>query len=438
MDNFFDDLKNNLEQRPEPEFEESAWLSMKEKLQPNKNQRKAIGWWWLSWLILPLIMSNGWMYLQLKNANQLAEDSQNSIVEIRRDTIFTSQTIYIRDTVYKNNSTIIYKNNPTENFQIAQNLSSYFSTSKNSFFKKNIFNNSPNNEVSFQNHNYFSLLNNPYLSSRSNSSNPNNPDLIESINNSDIKKNKILNTLNINPLAIELINKNNFLPLELDLEEVSIFNKNKKRKRWGQITNAMRPKSFSLGIGGGYLYPTNENISNKEGYDLAIQGSISFSKKLRMWFEASYLRLHLEEVNLNNKFGIPNIPLPNDDYTFEKASTDYPLLQYGVGMKYLFNTKKRIRPFIGIGFGVANVQPYEVEYEYLDLAGNEVIIPRDFSSQGKQSNQWIINSGLEYQFGKRWLGQIEGFYRANWETENYNTPNILGLKTRLIYIFGSK
>ena len=140
MDNFFDDLKNNLEHRPEPEFEESAWLAMEKTMQPNQKPKRVIGWWWLSSLILALVMSNIWMYFQMKNANQLANTFQNSTIEIRRDTIFNSQTIYIRDTIFQNNSTIVSKNNTNSNFQKAQYSNRTFS--ENTFFKNDLFQNS--------------------------------------------------------------------------------------------------------------------------------------------------------------------------------------------------------------------------------------------------------------------------------------------------------
>ena len=154
-----------------------------------------------------------------------------------------------------------------------------------------------------------------------------------------------------------------------------------------------------------------------------------------MWIDFSYLQLHLETENMEGEFGIPSIPLPNDDYTFENATTDQPLLQYSVGMQYLFRSNKKLRPFLGAGISVISPQPYEVEYDYEDLAGNEIIVPRDYSSQGIYSNQWIIKTGLEYQFGKKWSGQIEGFYRARLEQENNITPNILGINSRLLYQF---
>ena len=431
MDNFFDDLKNNLDHRPEPEFEESAWLAMQEKMQPQKEPKRYVDAWWLSWLLLPLIFASSYFYFQMEKAETTINEMK---VQILRDTIYTTRTIFVRDTIFQNDPTIVSESTNSSAQFISSNPLTPFSQSP--FFNKNY---STNNFAYFNNISSADagVLNSPnpswLLATRINSNVDSNNE-----SSSDDTKETFSSNLKVallSSLEIGLVEPNQQFPIELNLQEVVILKKNNWRKRWVQITNTMRPKSFHLGFGVGYIYPTNENLSNRSGYALNLQGVVGFNKNLRMWLDFSYQQLHLEADNLEEEFGIPNIPLPNDDYTFEKATTDQPLLQYSVGMQYLFNTNKKVRPYLGIGFSIISPQPYEVEYEYEDLAENEIIIPKDYSTQGIQSNQWILNAGMEYQFGKKWSGQLEGFYRASWEGENNITPNILGINTRLLYKF---
>ena len=99
MDNFFDEIKDNLENRPQPEFEESAWLAMQNKMQEEDHpQRRAAGWWWLSWFVIPLLLSNGWMYVQMEKTEVLLHK-----MELQRDTIYKTQIIYQTDTIYQSN-----------------------------------------------------------------------------------------------------------------------------------------------------------------------------------------------------------------------------------------------------------------------------------------------------------------------------------------------
>ena len=57
-DDFFKSLKENLENRPEPAFQEGAWKAMEKQLVESKEVEKTSAWtgkWWLPLLLLLLL-----------------------------------------------------------------------------------------------------------------------------------------------------------------------------------------------------------------------------------------------------------------------------------------------------------------------------------------------------------------------------------------------
>lgn len=436
MDNFFDEIKDNLENRPQPEFEESAWLAMQNKMQEEDHpRRRAAGWWWLSWFVIPLLLSNGWMYVQMEKTEVLLHK-----MELQRDTIYKTQIIYQTDTIYQSNisqqeivnSLPVYSQKTSEKTILLQNnfltesiFKDQFDIGKLSILSTPVFQNRASR-------NYWNSI----LSSSKNLS-------PEQTNTAQTEEGIITSvaTFQVSPFIPSwswsvLKNPNSKVQL-LDLESVTIFKeKSIWKKRAKNLTASFRPKGFNLGASGGFVFPSNKNLDNREGYSFGLYGAIDFSNNLRLWAEAIHVRLSLKTFDLDNAFGIPTITKPNDNYIFEKAVADQPFYQMSMGMQYLIPTKKRWNPYVGLGYSVAALQPYEAEYEYLDEpGGNEVIFPKDVSIKGLIHNLWLVNAGVEYRFSKKWYGQIEGYYRASWESESNLTPNILGAKTRLLYKF---
>lgn len=432
MDNFFDDLKNNLENRPQPEFEESAWSAMQEKMQSEekKSSKSFAGWWWMSLLAIPLFISNGWMYIQMEKAEALLEK-----IEILRDTVLKTQIIYKTDTIYK--TQIIHESFATKTLtpsNASQNKTIHLPKIN---FNKYIFNQPFVFGKTINPDNYL-FQNTPLLASR-------NSNLDTRIQNNQPSKNdnfsstqkEIIDLIKLPSLKSKKLSKDIEAIQLIDIQQLAkVKTTSQWKKRMQTLSYTLSPKGFHLGLGGGLAYPLNENLKQRDGESISLKGAVAFSKNLRLWMDVSYLLLHLKADDLqDDNYGIPSIPLPNDDYTFDEASADQPLYQFGVGMQYVFNTKKRWRPYLGLGYSSIALQPYEVEYEFEDLLGEEIIVQRDYSTKGLINNLWIANAGLEYHFGKNWYGQFEGYYRASWKKEGNLTPNILGSNVRLVYKF---
>ena len=110
MDDFFKQFKDNLDNQPEPHFEEKDWDSLEKRLTDKQEKRPLRHG--LLWLLLPLFLmslaANGVQYYGLKKTNQkmaLLESHLDGVkqqtVVIQSDTIYKINTIYERDTFYK-------------------------------------------------------------------------------------------------------------------------------------------------------------------------------------------------------------------------------------------------------------------------------------------------------------------------------------------------
>jgi hypothetical protein len=434
MDNFFEELKNNLEHRPEPQFEDAAWIAMQQKMQvPTK--RRPVAWWWWSLLLLPLVASNFYLYDQMRETKALLSEKQ---VEVQKDTVFSSKVIYIRDTIYEVGPGINKKGVPTRIVNRPSSYSNMFNLTSEvrEYLRDDIFSTELNlgktniNKLGLMTLN--SLSGSRYRSGQDFLSN----DEISTYDKSTGENNiRVMSTVFVDPLEISLVERDYLFPLKTNV----VINSEKRKKTWEEkwlaLSKVVKPKRFSLGAGAGFIYPMGKSLSSQKGYEFGMQSHIDFSNKFKLWVDVSYLRFHIETAQLDGNFGIPNMPLPDDDYVFDKASVDRPNIRYAIGFNYLLNSEKNIQPYFGLGYSVFAPQPYEVEYEYFGPTGEEIIIPRDFSNTKLITNIWLIKSGLQYRLSNDWALLTEGIYQSHWSESRHQVPNTLSLRARLLYTF---
>ena len=110
MDNFFKQFQDNLENRPEPAFEEKDWLALEKQLPPQRESRPLSNllFWGLAPLLLCSLAANWFFYHQIKNTKQQMavlnsrfETVNSKTIVIQTDTIYKFHTIVQRDTIYK-------------------------------------------------------------------------------------------------------------------------------------------------------------------------------------------------------------------------------------------------------------------------------------------------------------------------------------------------
>lgn len=143
------------------------------------------------------------------------------------------------------------------------------------------------------------------------------------------------------------------------LSTIDILQKKKSfRTNVYNLSKALRPNGFQIGILGGYAYPLQTGLDNQGGYSVGLQTNIEYSDQLSMWLNGNYTALNYESDRMDESIGIPIMASPNAEYSFENAKVNSPSLNYSIGMQYLFNTRTKIKPIVGIGYGAVTLLSY--------------------------------------------------------------------------------
>ena len=447
-DGFFKSIKDNLDNRPEPTFKKDAWMRMEEKLEASKQvptQNMGGLQWWLPLLLLSLFGlagSNIWMYRQLERTN-------NQQVLLQRDTIYTSKVIVQRDTIYKTKIIQETTVSPPIKQATANNYSPFFKTnifSVPNFSEKHFYSGatassisgliadmqSPNIGIGGARSNFSDYLphkDKAYSKDGWNSLKNKSDNQVQNKIETNFDWNQPLQA--ISSLPPNLIDwQNNYSLPELEIPIV------KKRKTIQQQVYQMRPRTFSLGIQGGYLAVMNSQVDNFKGQIYGLNASADFSESFKLWADVSFLELSYESKQLDETLGIPNVSPANNNYIFVKAEASQPAYQFSAGLQYLWNSKGKLKPYLGVGYGAISLVPYEVAYEFKDPSTNiELILEQVVNRSKLIKGQILFKTGINYRVYRNWSLQIEGMYRMSNRKEGISSPNILGIRSGLSYQF---
>ncbi len=429
MDDFYKNIKDNLENRPEPPFNERAWQDMEKRLNTKPgNSIKAFGLFWFLPLVLgSLLLSNIFFYKKLNDANE-----KISHLEFRTDTIHQTHIIYQYDTIYRNSV-------KTEYVVISKQLPSNFYTSQASYFNhpsaysnrsnwintslapltfaelKYLFEDEQVNETPF-------LAENNLLTQENGES----PYASQSI---ALQVTPYLKTQRA-PLIYESA------PVVFSYLDPPADNKKVRKRPLQKLARDLQPTGFEIGMLGGFAFPQHHQVAETKGYSVGIYGAMSFSDNIRMWAETSYYKIEFKSNEIGKSLGIPEIELPDDDYKFHEASVHQPFLQYVLGLQYVFYPKNKWKPYFGLGYTVASMKPYEVSYDFNHVTDDlELSIEENIHRNDLIMNMALFKGGIEGKLANRIGLKLEGYYRWNGNKKGLVVTNIYGIRSLLIYKF---
>lgn len=441
MKDFFTNLKDNLENRPEPSPTESDWEKMQAKMNPpEQNSRKIPVWAWLAIPFMALMGSNIWFYQHSHNLSERIDS-----IMMQTDTVFVKQNFYQTDTVYLTN--VIYQNRNTPH------------TTETTSANNN--NNGLSNSLSIFNRHHVDFLFSEKLDQpfASNNIQSGSSKLLDFQNNrnkdwktyegfsSDNFSNKgntskqLENIYSISKIASKesLLTTNQLQELN-DLSFVEILQKKKSfRKRMYNLGKALQPNGFQLGILGGFAYPFQSGLENQGGYSFGIQANIEYSNQLSMWVNGSYTTLIYDSDKMDENIGIPVEASPNAEFEFDNAKVEAPSFQYSVGMQYLFNTRTKIKPLVGIGYGVVSLLPYEVVYEFEKINNTnnapKFILDKDIKQESLLKDFLLIRIGANYKISEHLNINLLSTYRNNIKSGGFGSPNMINIQGGILYKF---
>ena len=411
MDNFFKQFRNNLDNLPEPAFEERDWQALAYRLLTQREKRPIATL--LLWLLAPLFLmslaANGFQYKAWKNVQKhmtLLENRSETAktVVIQSDTIYMIKTIFERDTVYK--TKILHKK---ENVYLPI-LSEVISLQNDIFNPLSIKTSKPIENL-----------------------NAEKKDTIVVLENDFTDKKRVDNSLEkFNPIALKNIEtlKPNKIP-ELITNPIVFHKKKTLRER----LEPLRPKDYSVGISAGLAYPISDISSKPSGYAVGVQGKAAFSHHISAWVDVHYMQLCYAADRMNEDIGIPVVAPPSTDFRFNLVKITLPMIQYMAGMRYHFVPKKWGQPYLGIGFGAVTSLPYEVDYEFKNNSlGTVWEISQKVKKQGTQGAFILLDAGFEKRLSNQFSWQWGVNYRLK-RASLAQSYGLLGIKTGILFDF---
>lgn len=425
MDDFYKQFRENLENRPEPAFEEKDWRGMERLLDQQGKRPWHLAWWWAIPFLLLLLGANAFVLLEQKRVARKLEE-----MTVTRDTVFHSRVIYVSDTIYR---TEVIREKVAVGSTVpvnTSNFSSWWALSARA--PRSLADFSPPSAGLYL-PGYTQQY--PPLAEQQDKGAEQHPGAGSGEKEDGLQNKPYLRSL-LTPLpssGLPAFIWGYEVPLsEMPLEPVLY----RKRKTALQYLYPLRPKGLQLGLSGGGAFPFSQSLSRQAGGMAGLQLAVEFSPHIRMWADASYFRILLETAQMDESIGVPLIEPPSDDFIFSKAEVPQPTLQGSVGMQYLFATDGKWSPFAGLGYGSATLLPHDVIYEFKNPATEE---EWNFDSRIPGSSWYngfvIFQAGVEYELSRSWNGQLRASYRANWNNLSPLYPRILDLRAGLLYRF---
>ncbi len=412
MEDFFKQFRKNLERRTEPAFEERDWLDMQKRLDQADDKRPAGFAWWL--LAIPALLilgaSNFLFYVKIQQANQ-----KISLLETRKDTVFHTRVVYMRDTVFQ--IQVIRENQGNGLYAGITAFSNSYSAQMRS-----------ERELIPIDHQLQTTLPEPYrLEKKINTLDNTAHDMALTKKQATKANIKILPTIGLSPFPSSIP----VLP-EISVAPISV----QRKKTFRQLIHPICPKTFQFGITGGWVLPFNKGLSGQKGYSAGIEAIIGFSPNLGMWADAAYQNVRFETDEMNEAKGIPIVFPPSDAFSFVKAEVPQPSFQFSIGIQYLFPVKHAFKPYIGAGYSAVSLLPYEVIYEFKDeILGVEWNYDKEIIRHELLNNFLVFRGGLEYQLLKHWNAKIQANYRVNLGKTDFYTPKMFGIQGGLYHSF---
>lgn len=388
MEDFFKQFRQNLDNRPEPPFEERDWRDMEKRLDRANNKRPAgFAWWWAAVPLL-LLGSNVLLYDGLRKANQ-----RIATLEWQRDTVVLTNVVRITDTIFRarvERQTIVV--------HVREKEAPPFIDA---------------DAEMHVNHAKF-LKNTPSEQLRNQKAGTGNQSFAEELD--------LLETASLSLARAE--------PERPEMPAVATDWVTKKRKKtFRRSLHAMRPKGFQLGFSGGWAYPFSNILEVQSGVAAGLQAMVEFSPNLQMWAEANWVRTRFETGRMGDDIGVPVVDAPSDDFQFVKAEAPQPSLQYSVGMQYLFRAHRKWKPAVGVGYGAVALLPYEVVYEFENKAlGVEWNFDKPVNHSELLTDFLLLRLGLEHRLSTHWNGQLGVVWRTHLGKRSFYTSNMFSLQ----------
>jgi len=436
-DSFEHIIKDKLINHPDFDFNEKSWIVAKSRLDNERKLRKYGIYAFIVAMILATFATLIGKVLydnrvkELKNKIEILNNKNNQTSLILTDTIYKDKIVFIHDTLYKT----IYTEQNSHDLQDISNLSlGIFSQNQiafNTVLLRGIGTLNKLSHIGFTELGlYRSLQNNSILQMNKLSSS--NSDLIDDI--SSLDENRFSKNVLKLPIRFQLINhdlKNritrdySYTKWLNDLTRKVVDDKKTLTYKFSKFLTGFKVYGYEVEPLAGSMvsFALNKTeFSFFTGLDTKVlsQNGLKFTAGLR-W------------INYKGEFKAKDIkvndfpPLPDNVDIFDGIYVSESFWLLPVGIEYQFNHKRKLRPFLGLGwemrFGILN----SYKYEYHDIKTyDEYIIAKDFERAAEFRIYWF-KTGLNYDYNYHIGSSVEASYHIGLTNYTYNHDRIKAL-----------
>lgn len=180
------------------------------------------------------------------------------------------------------------------------------------------------------------------------------------------------------------------------------------------IINALPKKivvdHYALGIqsGASWFIPSKSGVNAPIWY--GVQGEIAFKKGLHIALSLDNAQNQFKVITREEVLNLPNDPPMTENYNLKYIEGSLSSVQAGIGLSYLFQSEKSIKPLLSLGYSRRWVLPYTSEFEFTNkLTGEE----RSFqvkNTEYHQDNWFMMGFGAETAISSRFLLRLKADY----------------------------
>lgn len=411
MEEFYQQFKDNLENRPEPEFDPAAWTDLERRM-----ERAAAGagmvfnWWWAAVpLLLLLLGSNFFLYRQLSHNNR-----QINALLLQKDTVIQRQVILQIDTIYQTR---------TVREPAAPEVA-------------NVFSNASIPNFLDQTYAYRALYRSDFHTPGSGLY-PTSPatlgELRRQIGAAAFSTAPVpgeATPIGLSPVDAAQNTKKGFSFAQLPSsagKPLSYNNDWSIEEQPMAMTDYERKKRIYLGQ---YLAPTGVEAGafigsealtkiKVNGFSLGLTGNVFFGDRLQLWVEAGRTQFQIKLEETNRIFGLNDeINSPLDDFVLNSIEASPSYWQGAAGLQYRLNPQGILQPFFGAGFSLLHLEPFQAEYKFYNAATEQELELYESVREEGSNSYFTSQLGLRYQSHKRLALQLNGQYRHAFEQNN--------------------
>ena len=428
MDEFYNQFKENLENRPEPEYQAADWEKLAQKLDDKK---PVVVPFWKRWgpaaaaAALLLLLSNAGLFYMLWQTNDDMVTISKKIEQSTVDTILIKETIVYRDTLY-----IV---NESEN-----SLPNFGAAAQYRFAQKTapIMADMPLWNRRFSSDGFLkekgiqaSLLNDPIAwESRDGLLSNGNPN--DGLLDDDAVEN-LWGVLN------PFVHTFDLFPVNFPDPKMPEPDYTAKKKTSIPTSVYFTPTSFSVGGGAQVNYVTSSLPVSGLNYGLGAQVEVRLPRGLGLEGGIGFNLMQLRP-DANADLSIyPSVAPSNPNDEFKYLTINWMQLQYNLGMNYAFSVSEDWQVKLGGGVMARQFLNQDYIFEFIDTAGAEYYLQQENYATGFGMNSYYIKAGTIWQWNKQWSLHTGLYYQQDFKDAHPQLLDLqeVGLRISVLYDF---